>query len=487
VAFLGRHDKDTKVSQSWNDVWDEGGAAINSEHDGVFGVLLQEKLLPYIVKACVSSLQSTSWANRKAGCAVIVELNTANILAPISRSMNDDFLPSGQEIDRMRQRANASSVLLSQCVKVIARRRIWEGKGDVVNAATLIAGKWSSAVPIEAYRSIIWPVIQTKEKQDDLFDGDDWFKRPDMKIDDVNDDVGGDDVVIMTDAINSEENVVLDMKEDYDAGNEEQVNYSENEDTNTEAKSTKQLIMSGFCRVLLDQSLVTSNNSTDDVLPYKVAAISGLTSLLTSVAPTEGSASYHDTVDFQHFMYDLVGPRLFSFISDNQDSTAPVLIARALECLAAAMYIGIGIDSAQSYADPGVLLRFFAESTTKQPAWTVRQASALAASSLVACMPSAILRRTESIKLVLDCSNETLKDKKFWKVRLAGLELLHSLVSRVGNQKMSVVDAEKQLIMEAILPYKELIIGVARKSLADNESQVTAAASKITQSMAWWP
>ena len=52
---------------------------------------------------------------------------------------------------------------------------------------------------------------------------------------------------------------------------------------------------------------------------------------------------------------------------------------------------------------------------------------------------------------------------------------------------MSSVDVERQLIMEAILPYKELIIGVARKSLADSVSQVTAAASKITQTMAWWP
>ena len=71
--------------------------------------------------------------------------------------------------------------------------------------------------------------------------------------------------------------------------------------------------------------------------------------------------------------------------------------------------------------------------------------------------------------------------------RQAGLELLLFLVSRVGNQKMSSVDSEKQLIMEAILPYKEQIIDVARKSLADNESQVTATASKITLTMAWWP
>lgn len=43
--------------------------------------------------------------------------------------------------------------------------------------------------------------------------------------------------------------------------------------------------------------------------------------------------------------------------------------------------------------------------------------SALAASSLVANMPSEILRRTDSIKFVLECSNQTLNDKKFWKVR----------------------------------------------------------------------
>lgn len=161
--------------------------------------------------------------------------------------------------------------------------------------------------------------------------------------------------------------------------------------------------------------------------------------------------------------------------------------------------------------------------------------SALAASSLVANMPSEILRRTDSIKFVLECSNQTLNDKKFWKVRyvlcdpldiracchskyshfftacrLAGLELLLSLVSRVGNQKMSSTDSEKQLIMEAIrkccpnchlsvknsmltlfmdlsVPYKEVIHNVARKSLADSESQVTATASKINQTMAWWP
>jgi hypothetical protein len=75
---------------------------------------------------------------------------------------------------------------------------------------------------------------------------------------------------------------------------------------------------------------------------------------------------------------------------------------------------------------------------------------------------------------------------------------------------MSSTDSEKQLIMEAIrkccpnchlsvknsmltlfmdlsVPYKEVIHNVAHKSLADSESQVTATASKINQTMAWWP
>jgi hypothetical protein len=76
--------------------------------------------------------------------------------------------------------------------------------------------------------------------------------------------------------------------------------------------------------------------------------------------------------------------------------------------------------------------------------------SAVAASSLVAIMPSEMLRKTDSIKFVLECSNHTLEDKKFWKVRLAGLELLLSLVRRVGNQKMNSADSEQQLVMEAI-------------------------------------
>ena len=67
-------------------------------------------------------------------------------------------------------------------------------------------------------------------------------------------------------------------------------------------------------------------------------------------------------------------------------------------------------------------------------------------------------------------------------IRQAGLELVLSLMNRVGKQRVS-----DQLLLEAVLPYKENIVTMARKSLADNESEVTATASRISLAMSWWP
>jgi proteasome component ECM29 len=374
VAFLGKHDKDTKVASLWKDVWDEGGIAINSEHDGVFGTTTQEKLLPYIARAAVISLQSTSWANRKAGCAVLIDLAEASILAPTPRSIDDHLSSSGPEIDRLRQRARASSTLLSECVRVIARNRIWDGKGDVVKAATLIAGKWTAVTSIEgSYQSLFWPLLLRKDCHDDLFKGDGWFKRAEKSKEDVKDDVGGDDnidTVVMSDALSTEEDTPLDLKEDNAASYDEQSCFG-----NFEIKSrnsTQQVIFSGFCRVLLDQALrVTANNITEGALQYRVSALSGLTMLLKSVEIRNDSMFFQDDVQHQRYLYSFVGPSLFSFLSESQTSNAPVLIARALECLAAAMYDGIGTDANKgAYADPVELLKFFAVFTTEQPAWT---------------------------------------------------------------------------------------------------------------------
>ena len=470
TAYLGRHDTDAKVSSLWKDVWDEGGSAITStDRDDVFGVLLQEKLLPSLVKATLLFLQSTSWTNRKAGCAVLIELSDANILAPPPRSTGDGIhSSSAEETDRLRQRANASSAILSECLNIISRNRIWDGKGDVVKSATTIAGKWSGAAPLEEKGTPLsdkcnWPLVLRRDCQDDLFQGDSWFKHQSKMLSDENEEVVGYDDVNSSpinetdeDNNNSEDESVLDLSGENDLGDDEQLN--ENGETIEsdieESREFHPVVFSGFCRVLLEQAL--RSGSTEGVLPYRASALSGLSALLKSVVPDKDSKLYEGSIQHQHFIYDLIAPRLFSFVAESPTSkekaVPPLLIARALECLASAMYDGIGGNAAaEEYADAVRLLKFFSNGTT-QAAWTVRQMSAFAGASLVAHVPPEILRKNEVITTVLECSTQTLKDKKFWKCRLSGLELLLSLVSRVGNQKMST-DPEKQLIMEAIRKY----------------------------------
>ena len=381
TAYIGRFDKDAKVSSLWTDVWDEGGIAVNSaRRDDVYGVLLEEKLLPYITKATVIALKSTSWANRKAGCAGLLALADASILAPLNAT-------SG-EIGRLKQRANATRVLLSECVQIIARNRIWEGKGDVVDAGTKIAGKWSIGAPVDGISKqkldeISWPLVLSTDHRDDLFIGDGWFKLSEDKLSDVNDEVELDDTsaaVIKTDGVSSEDDAALDLREDNGMVDDEEVNGNDAKNNSDEKLKAQPVVFSGFCRVLLNQALrERPNTAIEGLLSYNAAALSGLTSLLKSMSTISSpdTESSDDTIPHHVFIYSIVGPSLYSFVAESQTSSSvnsppPVLIARALESLASATYNGIGRDASQGeFADAIGLLKFFAILTgPTQPAWT---------------------------------------------------------------------------------------------------------------------
>ena len=62
--------------------------------------------------------------------------------------------------------------------------------------------------------------------------------------------------------------------------------------------------------------------------------------------------------------------------------------------------------------------------------------------------------------------------------RLGGLQIVQTLVKRAN---------EMNLVQDAVVPYKEDFVRMARKSLSDNESSVTAIASGILQELAGWP
>jgi len=501
IAFLGRKDDDSKVSALWNEVWDEGGTVVSLSGEKTFGVMLQEQLLPYLANAVLSALRSPSWSNRREACAVVIELVEANILSPAPRSTSGTQNIASKEPARFNQRAKVSSILLNECVKIIRRSRIWDGKGDVCSAASQIASKWTGVAPLNGeanghFDGCPYVPIVFRADCESLFEGDGWFKGSEQT--NTNVDEAGDREYEQLDegpGQSPDDDATLDMSgeqelDDDDAA-EQQFNSTAIETVDeTEFGCEKQSVtLVGLCRILAEQGL-RSGGSEEGRLPYRVAALSALSTLLRSVVPDESSDSEHCTsiVEHQSYVYNVIAPSLFAFIlgqaSSGKDNAAPVLVARALECLASAMYDGVGTGSECN--DAIVLLKFFLLSTgNTQPAWTVRQMAALAASSFIAKTPSSVVRKNDAILTVLECSSNALKDKKFWKVRAAGLELLLSLVSRVNQRGRN--DPHNQLVLEAILPYKEKIVGIARNSLSDNESQVTAAASKLTVAMNWWP
>lgn len=85
--------------------------------------------------------------------------------------------------------------------------------------------------------------------------------------------------------------------------------------------------------------------------------------------------------------------------------------------------------------------------------------------------------------------------------RYSGMKLLYALVSRAGSTKdnstafsiagtntlQTSSSLDRQLLLEALLPYKEKILKVARSSLRDSEVKVTSMGTDVCSSMAWWP
>ena len=162
----------------------------------------------------------------------------------------------------------------------------------------------------------------------------------------------------------------------------------------------------------------------------------------------------------------------------------PFFIARSLDCFATAFWNGIGSD--EDEVDTMALSKLFFQ-CLEQPAWTVRESACLCCSSLVLKSHAIPLRHYETISIMVACVSRAAKDRKFWRVRLAGIQLLHSLVDRAGKSNGSTSDRERQELLESMLPHKEQMLKLAKQSLGDPEAKVTALAGEIIKAMTWWP
>jgi len=529
IAFLGQKDSDAKVASLWKEVWEEGGSAANASnrrlHSGdSFGVLLQEKLLPYLVRASVEALDDVSWSRRVTGCAALIELTNLNVLAPAPRSIDNASSPTSAQ--RARRRAQASSVALTACVKLIMKSRIWTGKKDVVRACVKIASKWAAirATDADAYgwEKLTTPcpwaplVVDPDHSLDDLFRNDQWFKAHTSTSE------------ALLDTTDEEKAVEDSSKEQEDSGEEAKLNLDDcdtllgdespapvvEDDTigdDTKDQDSSYLMFSGLCRALLDQGIPRvsrSHVSSEEVLPYRAAALQGLSDLLASINVEDevGSSQLQS-------LYSTIAPTLIRVVdtekhfnlAEESKKDPPLIVAKSVNCLAAAMWKGFGKADEDNKVNefekiPELVKMFSLTGGDKQPAWTVRESSLLANAILVGKCNLQPLRKHETVSILLSCTAFALKDRKFWKVRYAGLKLLHNLVSRVGTTKETSAafsiagatadkqaDLERQLVLEALLPHKEKILKLARTSLSDSEAAVTKMGSDVCAAIAWWP
>jgi proteasome component ECM29 len=517
VAFLGMKDSDAKVASMWKEVWSEGGSTANlagAAED--FGSLLEEKLLPHLVKECVKALEDVSWSRRVTGAVALGELADINILAPSPRSVSTVKTVLLADAERAKRRAQSSNTAILSLVKVVSAARLWTGKSEVVKATVKVASKWSSACSNGGDErelfglgsengSCPWKPIAVcpGEFENDLFVGDAWFiddleglSDEDVQID------GRSGEVIEVDEGSDE------VKMDFDECDkllETENQASTIEDGGVEEEMSRIATFTGLCRILLNQGFPSSAKALlsvaeDEVLPYRAVALQAFKELVDSLGESSQSTSQKQMV------FQLLSPKLISVFDTDQKfqleklskEEPPLVVARAIDCLAACFWDGIG-DATHDIPTANILkLTELLEACggAGQGAWTVREAAAAGCESLARRSHSdGLINPHATFSTLVNCVSQAQKDRKFWRVRLAGLKLLRSMVRRAGNADNSITgilastpqNKERQLLLEAMLPHKEKMFSIAKQGLTDAESQITALSTEILSSMSWWP
>jgi len=195
---------------------------------------------------------------------------------------------------------------------------------------------------------------------------------------------------------------------------------------------------------------------------------------------------------FKRSMHSLIKSK---FLAQNENEAVkqpPLIIARTIDCVAASMWTDIGEKEEQDVFQLAENLKISSGPT--QPAWKVRESSLLGCATLVTKADFTSLKKHATIKIFIECTVQSSKDRKFWQVRIAGLKLLNNLVNRAQrisdssqlSQDMKS-NLERQSILEALLPYKEKILQLAKSSLADSEAKVCLVAGTICSTISWWP
>ena len=478
ISFLGMRDPEKRVASLWQEVWEDGGAAVDlSSSNNDTGNTLEEKLLFNLTKECVKALNDNSWSRRVTGAAALVSLADKEILAPPPRRLNGTYTQSEQ--NRARKRRDASHLALSSLVRVVASSRIWTGKDHIARGIVQVSKVW---IPFAASKEAsalfgdqsLAPITFGDSASDkDLFLGDAFFEE-------------------------LKENIVeeSDQEQDDDIPADEMLSTNE----------TTVLLIPGICRLLLMQSFPVKSAlrsiADDEVLPYRSNVLQSLELLLKPLPDSDNLSHYRRRI------FVAMAPKLWEVFrhsttdesSKNITEESPLIVARSIDCFASSCwsYMQFQRNEEQesiivSATELSQTFKFHVD-LTKQIAWTVREAAAKGASKLAQCADFETLKGRKAVSTLVDIAAIALKDRRFWKVRLGGLEILKSIVLRAGNVSQAIVGKdpvetaqEKQLVLETFLPHKESIQELAKRSLNDSEAKITALSTTILAVISTWP
>lgn len=510
LAFIAKKDKD--VGQFFQEVWDEGGQASQlGNSNASFSTQLQETILPYLTKALIQALDDVSWSRRVLACSALTELADTNILSPAPRALDEDKFSVTNEALMLRSkiRSRSSAEILAACLKLIVSTRIWVGKAELLKTISKIGGNWivhgssdEKSARIFGYMKskdtmsrCPWMPILLQESTNDLFVMDGWFltTRNDDREEEGIDNMQIDQVDVKNDNTDEDDSEIdFDkgdhlLKTDYD-GMDMDV-----ELTTNESEEITSISSYGLCRLLFEQGIPTNIEvlTKADHLLYRASAIESLAEIIDCLSAEKNS---------QHLkaLYSLIAPRILRLIqdpkADGQD-IPPLIIAKCFRCYASIIFEGIGNDPSIDLREITNLLLI--NCGQKQSAWTVKEAAAVTAAKLIVMGDHSSIKKMATIDVLIECTSSCLKDRKFWKVRLGGLKIILAYCSRTNSHtsvgmgskldKNSESEKERQLLLEAILPYKERFAAIARSCMTDSEAKVTAVAADVMAAMSWWP
>jgi len=382
ASFLGKEAGNSGIANAWADVWREGDAAVASGETIMLGTTQEEKLSEFIINGCIDALGDVSWSRRAEGCIAISSLCSIGVLSPLS-NLNGD--PNATA--RLERRARLTRIALEHLICSVRKPRHWVGKHHAVEALTSLAATWVKGNPRQSSVSDV-PLTFLPAHDDDLFDGDQWFKSSLVK----------EDCEVPTSA------PLQEMEEDEEvcAPLEKKPEY-------------ERCSIQSMCRLVLLEAFNKDRQNGVDLLQYRKVCLECLCNMV--------DATKDMPMGVRFAIFRSLATKLTSCLSAClvDRSSEPALIQSLTLSSVGKLFVTKPTeceDAGDRNISPPFLLNLFQQLGNKQqPAWTVRESAAYCVAEVLKKCDESCVQKNSTVVGALECAENCMADKKYWKVR----------------------------------------------------------------------